>query len=139
MKKLYLLLFTLSSIGLGAQEMQERTFTDSKTYLNILAPSIGFEMGISDNQSIMLAGGVRFLNDNITGSQEGSLNPFARLDFRNFYSKRTGSRYRSWSGSFIGFTTGYVFEGLTDDSESSEFEDENEFHFAGVWGMQRNY
>ena len=139
MKKLYLILFTLLSIGATAQESSDRSFTEFKTYLNILSPSVGFEMGISENQSIMVAGGVRFLNDNITGDQEGSLNPFARLDFRNFYSKRTDSRFRSMSGAFIGFTSGYVFEGLTDESENSDFEDENEFYFAGVWGMQRNY
>ncbi len=104
--------------------------------LNILDPSVSFELSINDHQSLTAALGITGLPD-----EDGtSLNPFLRSSYRNYYlRKRVKKELMPNSGNYIGVIAGYNFDSITDNIESGTTRLSNSFYAGPAWGIQRNY
>lgn len=101
MKKILTLALCIYSISLFSQDRIPVELQNSKVYLNIITPSIGFEQKVSANQSLLFRGGIRLHAevDEETDDFEGGLLPYAELEFRNYYPrKRVKKELRTNSG-----------------------------------------
>ena len=141
MKKLLLsTLFVLGTIFAYSQERIPVDLDNSRVYLNLLVPSFTLEQKISTNQSLLATAGLRLYGEEQFDHFEVSLNPFAELEFRNYYPRRNVKKELNQnSGNFVGAIAGFTFSDLVGTSEIDTYTYNNDFYFAGIWGIQRNY
>lgn len=135
-----LILLWLCSLSLTAQERIPVELVETQFRINILAPGVGFEYGLNDQQSLTLDVG---LSSIIVTDQADDVDvfiaPFIQGNFRHYYPrKRVKKTLRPNSGNYIALVAGYNFN-PTNDNFSDPGSRENAFYFGPAWGIQRNY
>lgn len=109
--------------------------------ISILEPSLLFEIGINDRQSVHLSAGLApTVGEDVNGDFLAAMNPLARASFRHYYPrKRVKKELFANSGNYIAVTGGYLFDTVLGDDENVETSQANSYFFGPVWGIQRNY
>ncbi len=141
MKKLLIPFFMVYAVCLNGQERIPADLRNGQFYINILEPSLSYEMRLADMQSLLLTAGLSTLGEeDINEDFALGLIPMLQLDFRHYYPrKKVKKELRPNSGNFVGLVTGYNFASIADNLDFGEFDDEKAFFLGPVWGIQRNY
>ena len=135
----FLLLFVTTF--LFSQDRIPADIADSQISLNILSPSVSFEKGISDKQTLLFSAGLMGLGMSINDDSKFGIAPEFRATFRNYYPrKKVKKDLNPNSGNYIGLVTGYTLGSIADNLDTGQvFENEEAFFMGPVWGIQRNY
>jgi hypothetical protein len=143
MKNLFTLFLLFTSFGLFSQDRIPVEMAESQISINILSPSITYERGLTQNQSLHLSFGLQGLsrtNDNDDGSV--GVAPVIGATYRNYYPrKKVKKELMPNSGNYVGLSTGYILNSIADNLEDFDapFKEESGFFLGPVWGIQRNY
>lgn len=149
MKKLVFLIIA-ASVSIGSTIAQERVPVElekHRFYINILSPSLAYELGLNERLSLHTSAGISFYwgDNNYSGTNYEnyyqSLNPFLNITLRNYYPRKRVKKELGFnSGNYIGAIGGYVFEAITEWNKTDDTQRfANSGFVGGVWGIQRNY
>lgn len=136
MKKFFLSLILIGSLNLTAQE------TTSQFSINFLAPSLEYEMAVSENSTVDLNLGIGFAyrNSAISGEEFGIF-PGFEGQYRYFYNLKK----RAQKGKKVTENSGNYIAGVASITAGDPIIGDMQYisDYAGyvgpVWGLQRIY
>ena len=143
MKNIFTLLLVLMTLSIFSQDRIPVEMANSQFSINILSPSLTYEKGLNENQSLYLSLGLEGLsrtNENNDGKI--GVAPVIEATYRNYYPrKKVKKELRPNSGNYVGLSAGYIMNSIADNLEDFDqpFKEESAFFLGPVWGIQRNY